>query len=134
MSTQPFSWTDYLTLANELSTRPEECCLRTAISRSYYYVYHLARERIISNQFPIARGQNSHQQVWERFENDPDPRCQKLHLLAKKIQDKRKQADYEIPYPRIAGEFPAVIEMAQRFARELNQLEQRLPANRGVRV
>jgi hypothetical protein len=95
--------------------------------------YHLARQRIVDNQFPIARGANSHRQIWEKFENDPDPRCQKLYLTAKKIQDKRKQADYDIPYSKIEGEFPAVIEMAQRFAQDLNRLDQRLPVNRGVK-
>lgn len=133
MATQPFSWQDYLTLANQLSARTEEYCLRTAISRTYYYIYHLARQRIIDNQFSIARGENSHRQIWEKFENDPDPRCKKLYFTAKKIHDKRKQADYDIPYPKIDGEFPAVIEMARRFAQDLNQLDQRLPVNRGVR-
>jgi uncharacterized protein (UPF0332 family) len=134
MATPPFSWSDYLTLANELSARSEEYCLRTAISRIYYYVYHLARQRIVDNQFPIARGENSHRQIWEKFESDPDMRCQKLYHLAKKIQDKRKQADYDIPYPKIEREFPALLEMAERFARDLKQLDQRLPANRGVRL
>jgi hypothetical protein len=134
MSAQSFSWPDYFTLAKELSVRTEEYCLRTAISRAYYYVYHLARQRIEDNQFTIARGENSHRQVWEKFEMDPDPRCQRLYVTAKKIHDKRKQADYDNPYPRIEGEFPAVIEMAQRFAQDLSRLDRRLPVNRGVRI
>jgi uncharacterized protein (UPF0332 family) len=134
MAAQPFSWTDYLTLAQELSARKEEHCLRTAISRAYYYVFHLARQRVEDNKFPIARGENSHRQIWEKFEKDPDPRCQKLYLAAKRIQDKRKQADYDIPFPRIEGEFPAIIEMAERFAKDLQQLDRRLPVNSGVRI
>jgi len=132
MATQPFSWPDYLTFAKELSARTEEYCLRTAISRTYYYIFHLARQRIVDNQFHVVRGENSHRQIWEKFENDPDPRCKKLYFTAKKLQDKRKQADYEIPYPKIEAEFPAVIEMAQRFAQDLTQLDQRLPVNRGA--
>ncbi len=134
MSTQSFDWSDYFTLANELSKRPEEYCLRTAISRAYYYIYHLARQRIIDNRFPFARHGDTHKQVWEKFESDPDPSCQKLYTLAKRIHDKRKQADYDIPYPRIAGEFPAVIELAQRFAQDLNRLDRRLPVNRGISI
>jgi hypothetical protein len=78
VAAQPFSWPDYLTLANELSIRSEEYCLRTAISRTYYFVYHLARQRILDNGFPI--------------------------------------------------------EMAQKFATDLNQLERRLPVNLGIRA
>jgi len=129
-----FDWPDFLTLADELSQRPEEGCMRTAISRSYYYVYHLARQRIIANQFPLVRGGDTHKQVWEKFENDPDYRCKKLYELAKKLHDKRRQADYELIYPRIEGEFPAVLELARRFAADLNALEERLPVNRGART
>jgi uncharacterized protein (UPF0332 family) len=128
----PFDWPDFLTLADDLSKRQEESCLRTAISRAYYFIYHLARQRIIDNQFMIVRQGDTHKQVWEKFEWDPDPRCQRLHSLAKKLHDKRKQADYDIPYPKIEGEFPALIELAQRFADELNRLDKRLPVNRGV--
>ncbi|HEX3438097.1 MAG TPA: hypothetical protein VHT24_15115 [Pseudacidobacterium sp.] len=134
MATKAFDWPDYLTLADELSKRTEEYCLRTAVSRAYYYIFHLARQRIIDNRFPISRDGYSHKQIWEKFENDPDPRCQKLYTTAKKIHDKRKQADYDIPYPRIEGEFPAVIELAQRFAQELANLDQRLPVNRGIHL
>jgi len=132
MATRPFIWPDYLELAIELSTRAEESCLRTAISRTYYFVFHLARQRILDNNFPIARGENSHRQVWEKFQKDPDPRCQKLYFTAQKIQDRRKRADYDISYPKIDSEFPAMIEMAQRFAQDLSQLDRRLPVNRGV--
>jgi uncharacterized protein (UPF0332 family) len=134
VAAQPFSWPDYLTLANELSIRSEEYCLRTAISRTYYFVYHLARQRILDNGFPIARGENAHRQIWEKFENDSDWRCKKLYFTAKKLQDKRQKADYEISYPKIEGEFPALIEMAQKFATDLNQLERRLPVNLGIRA
>lgn len=132
MPRQPFQWSDYFDLADELSKRGEESCLRTAISPAYYYIYHLARQRILDNHFPIVRQGDTHKQVWEKFERDPDPNCQKLYSLAKKMHDKRKQADYDIPYPRIDGEFPAIIELAQRFADDLGRLDKRLPVNRGV--
>ncbi len=88
MATKPFDWPDYFTLADELSKRTEEHCQRTAVSRAYYYIFHLARQRIINNRFPISRQGDSHRQIWEKFENDPDPRCQKLYTIAKKIHDK----------------------------------------------
>jgi len=133
MGTAPFSWEDYLTLATELSGRSEVHCLRTAISRTYYYVFHLARQRVEDNNFYIAKGENSHRQVWEKFEHDPDLRCQKLYSIAKKIQDKRKQADYDLVYPKIEGEFPALIELANKFAQDLGALDKRLPVNTGIR-
>lgn len=119
-------------LATELSTRQEESCLRTAISRSYYYAYHLARERILRNGFTIVRGGDTHRQVWEKFDASPDGNCKKLYSLALMLKDKRQQADYEALFPRIKDEFPAVLSLAQRFAEGLARLDPRLPRNTGV--
>jgi uncharacterized protein (UPF0332 family) len=130
----PFAWSDFLTLAEELSRRNDEAALRTAASRAYYYVYHLGRQRILDNGFPLTRGADTHKQVWEKFEADPDPRCKKLQDLAKRLHDKRKQADYDIPYPKIEKEFPALLDMAKKFALDLNALDKRLPSNRGMRL
>jgi uncharacterized protein (UPF0332 family) len=132
----PFDWPDYLTIADELSKRTtEEACLRTAISRTYYYVYHLARQRLLDNEFIIVRGGDTHKQVWEKYQGDADHRCKKLNDLAKILHDKRKQADYDNPYAgRIDAEFPALITLAKKFATDLNALEKRLPVNRGIKA
>ena len=129
---QPFDWPDFLTLADELSRRPEEACLRTSISRAYYYIYHLGRQRVLDNGFIVNHYGDSHRQVWEKFENDPTPDCKKLAILANQLKDKRQRADYDKPYVRIADEFPAVIEIARKFATDLARLNARLPVNRGV--
>jgi hypothetical protein len=134
MAAKPFDWPDFLTLAEELAARPEEHCLRTAIGRAYYYAYHLARQRIVDNEFVITRGEGSHQQVWEKFNASPDNSCKKLYQLGKILKDKRLQADYEAILPRIADEFPGIINTAKKFATDLSALDKRLPVNRGVRA
>jgi hypothetical protein len=128
----PFEWSGFLTLAEDLSKRNDEAALRTAASRVYYYVYHLGRQRIEENRFPLTKG-DAHKQVWEKFAADPDPRCRKLKELAMKLKDKRERADYEESYPKIEKEFPALLDMAKKFAVDLNALEKRLPSNRGMR-
>jgi hypothetical protein len=134
MVTKPFDWPDFLTLAEELAMRPEEHCLRTAISRVYYYAYHLARQRVVDNEFVITKFEDSHKQVWEKFGGSPDFQCRKLYDLAQILKDKRRQADYEANFPRIASEFPGIVNTAKKFATDLNALEKRLPVNRGVRA
>lgn len=133
MATDPFDWPDFLTLAEELSVRREEYCLRTAIGRAYYYAYHLARQRVLDNQFTIALGGDSHKQVWEKFGNSPEPACRKLHGLAIRLKDKRQRADYDKHYSRIQDEFPTVLDLARRFATELSTLPARHPVNTGIR-
>src|SRR5579859_5246477 len=127
----PFDWPEYLALAEELSKREEESCVRTAISRAYYFVYHLARQRLIDNGFVIAPGVPTHKQVWEKFQSSPDFRCRKLHDLGRILHDKRNQADYDNPYRgRIESESPALLESAKKFASDLEALEKRLPVVR----
>jgi uncharacterized protein (UPF0332 family) len=129
----PFEWPEFLTLAEGLSKRNDEAALRTAVSRAYYYVYHLGRQRILDNGFHFNKGADTHKQVWEKFAADVDFRCRKLNSLAKMLHDKRKQADYDIPYPMVEKEFPALLDIAKRFASDLNAIDKRLPVNRGVK-
>ena len=56
MAAAPFGWSEYLNLAMELGARKDEASLRSAISRAYYYVYHLALERARSNGFTFVIG------------------------------------------------------------------------------
>jgi uncharacterized protein (UPF0332 family) len=122
MANHAFDWSDYFKLASELATRPEERCLRTAISRAYYYVYHLARKRVLDNRFHVIPGGDSHKQVWEKFDASPEPDCKKLYSLALRLKDKRQQADYNATYPRIQDEFPAILELTKEFADRLAKL------------
>lgn len=64
MAAQPFNWNGYFTLANELARRADEASRRSAISRAYYYVYHLALGRAATNGFQFIAGEGSHMQLW----------------------------------------------------------------------
>lgn len=128
-----FNWREFLALAEDLSQRNDEASRRTAVSRSYYYVYHLARKRLEDNSFPFVRNESMHRQVWEKFERDPDPRCKKLYQLANILRDKRNQADYEQTFPRIESEVAAILKQARQFESALIALEPRLPANNRFR-
>ena len=53
---EQFNWYGYLQLAEELGKRSDEASLRSALSRAYYYVYHLALERAEANDFKPIQG------------------------------------------------------------------------------
>jgi len=59
MANQPFDWTGYLALAQELATRNEEACLRSSVSRAYYFVYNLALSRAERNGFVYKPGEST---------------------------------------------------------------------------
>jgi uncharacterized protein (UPF0332 family) len=132
MPAQPFDWLGYHKLAEELLQQAAEPHLRTAVSRAYYYVFHLGRQRLIANRFYFIEKQDSHKQVWEKFADSPDPRCKKLAETAKRLKQKREVADYEQYFPRIEEDAVALVALAGDFARQLLGLDPRLPQNTGV--
>jgi hypothetical protein len=131
MAIQPFNWSEYYRVAQELSNHTAECYLRTSISRAYYYVFHLGRKRVEENRFQLLRS-DAHKQVWEKFSDSPDHRCRKLAEAAKRLKQKREAADYEQFYPQIAKDAPALAALAAQFATDLASLDPALPRNTGV--
>jgi uncharacterized protein (UPF0332 family) len=127
MAAQPFDWTGYFTLADELSRRRDEASLRTAISRAYYYVYQLALERAQANGFNPRSDEGVHKQLWRNFSASPDPDCRKLGDLASRLMEKRVRADYRPTCPRINDDISVLVADAQSFAVRLRALNARFP-------
>lgn len=73
MGASSFNWIGYLRLAEELAKRPDEASLRSAISRAYYYIYHLALQRAEANDFAALPGEATHSQLWRVFSNSRNP-------------------------------------------------------------
>lgn len=130
----PFDWGKLIEVAESLAQSREEQYQRTAAGRAYYYVFHLARKRLVDNQFYLSQGGNSHKQVWDKFKDDPDARCKRLAHTGNLLKDKRVTADYDSSYRRIGEDVPMLIEKAKEFAHQLSSLDPRLPRNTGVQV
>jgi uncharacterized protein (UPF0332 family) len=128
-----FDWAKYLTLAEELGRRTDEASLRSAISRAYYYVYHLALARAEANDFRRLAGESTHTQLWRIFSASPEPDCRRLADIALRLKEKRERADYDNHFSRLTDEVPAQLEEAQTFASLLTKLPPRHPNPRSVR-
>lgn len=134
MAAKPFDWAEYLPFAQELATRTDEAALRSAISRAYYFVYHLALKRVIeNNSFMKLDEGGMHAQVWAVFSGNPDPDCQRLGELGNRLRDKRVRADYKEHYPRIEDDVPAILADTQDFATLFRRLDRRHPSSRSIR-
>jgi len=133
MATQHFNWISYYTLANELAARTDEASRRSAISRAYYYVYHLGYARAASNGFKLIDGETSHKQLWRNYSESPDHDCKKLAVIANRLREKRVRADYNKVFLRIDDEIEALIQDAQDFAAGLVALPPRFPDPTHVR-
>jgi uncharacterized protein (UPF0332 family) len=133
MAAPPFDWSQYLRLAEELAKRPEESAQRSALSRAYYYVYHLALQRARANGFTRLDGESTHKQLWRNFNDSPEPDCRKLAELAGRLKQKRERADYDDQYMRLAEEIPEMLLDAQNFAARLQRLNPRHPNPASIR-
>ncbi len=123
----PFDWSQYLVLATELGARPDEASIRTALSRAYYYVYHIALIRAQSNDFVLKLDDFTHAQLWLLFSESPEPACQRLAAIANRMKERRVRADYKSTFPRIAEEVPGTLADAQTFVAGLQRLPARHP-------
>jgi uncharacterized protein (UPF0332 family) len=121
-----FDWGEYLTLAGDLATAPEERAKRSSVSRAYYYVYHLALARAVSNGFVAVEG-GMHKQLWGLYRGVPAPDCQELGLLGERLKLRRERADYHDTYPRLNEEVTEVLAEARDFAVRLARVDARHP-------
>ena len=133
MPAVPFDWSEYLRLAGELGMRTDEASLRSAISRAYYFVYHLALARAQANAYKPLPGEGKHTQLWRVFGASPEPDCQRLAIISVRLKEKRERADYENYFARVAEEIPMVLAYAQEFAELLDRLPARHPNPRSMR-
>jgi hypothetical protein len=133
MAAQPFDWSEYFQLAEELAKRTDEASIRSALSRAYYYVYHLALQRAQDNGFGARPGEGTHKQLWRNYSGSPEPACQILAEIAARLKEKRERADYQKTYYRIADDLPTMLADARDFANRLRQLNPRHPDPASVR-
>lgn len=94
-----FDWRLYVQLADELigyqrTSTLQEAYLRSAISRSYYGVFCIARNFLISKGVTISRV-NTHKFVREQYWNSTDRAEKKIGKDLLGLWQERKDADYE---------------------------------------
>jgi hypothetical protein len=129
---EAFDWAGYLTLADNLAAG-DEASHRSPISRSYYYVYHIALTRALRNNFQFLPGESTHSQLWRVFTGSPDPDTSKLGAIGTRLKLNRERADYDDIFVRVKEEVPAALSDARDFAARLAKLPTRFPNPISVR-
>ena len=111
-----FAWNEYLSLAQELSARSEEACLRSAVSRAYYAAFHTARDYILRRHPAehLPGGPDDHGKVWRVLETSGRLGA-RMGRLGKDLRRWRNQADYDM---EVAG-LPRLTARAVADAAEL---------------
>lgn len=114
-----FDWLDYLELAKEMAARKDEACLRTAVSRAYYGVFCLARDR--SSFWNYTDG-DVHKKVIMEYKNSKDSKEKHVGTLLGELREKRNNADYQAE-KNISGDFAKrVIIQAETVSTKLKEI------------
>ncbi|MFH1097610.1 MAG: HEPN domain-containing protein [Candidatus Desantisbacteria bacterium] len=85
-----FDWKSYLLLSEELIKRSEEACLRSSISRAYYGVFCIARNK---KGYKLHKGSNIHSKIIDEYKEDKT--LQKVGWNLDELRRARNCADYD---------------------------------------
>jgi uncharacterized protein (UPF0332 family) len=81
----------FLTQAQRLVIMTGEEDWRSAVSRAYYSVFHVAREFMDSLGFTVPQADRAHAYLWLRLQNCGESA---LEQLGRDLQDLRRQRNY----------------------------------------
>lgn len=122
-STSPassFRWEHVLGVAIDLSKLADEASLRSSISRSYYFVFNLARAKTGLVPPPGSPPQpDAHRKCWEAIARTCGPATAKT---ARALRERRNNADYDLLVPTVASwdwEAKSAIAKARKIASAL---------------
>ena len=129
-----FAWLDSLVLAEALlqartTVAPEEACCRAAVSRAYYAVYGVARNRARDQdglQLP-ATG-DAHQRVITHYRQGPSPLHRAIGDTLRRLRRVRNRADYDdqLEQPVALAQF--AVRRARQVVAQLQALAPAPPA------
>jgi hypothetical protein len=129
-----FDWSQYLTLAKQLATATEEASLRSAISRSYYCAFNLAKARAEQNGYrdPQDNLAGGHENLWGLYSrNGASKACSDLAVLGPRMKHRRVRADYRPNFHRLKDGAKDAIEDAEKCVELLSSLPADMPKDIG---
>jgi hypothetical protein len=122
----PFNWIDFLTLAQNLAANGDAASKRTAMSRAYYCIFHLAYARAVANCGPKPAGVTTHAWCWDKFTTNAA--CSALGTEGDRLKRLRHKADYDShDITRLDVECARMIADVQQLHADLSALAANLP-------
>lgn len=116
-----FDWGDYLRLAHQLAQDSGEAEQRSAISRSYYAAYCMARNWLIPRDRHIRAGSKSIH-IWHRFERDSDRTWRRIGVEGKRLKSRREEADYSNKVTSLPNKVTDALNKADYIINTLDRL------------
>jgi len=99
---------------------------RTAISRSYYAVFHLGLDLLGDMGFIIPQNHNAHEEVYRHLNNSGDQDLVKVATKMSDLRTKRNHADYRLDRSDVESKENAkmFVQSAERIIETMNRCAQ----------
>ncbi len=111
---------DFLTLARALVRMPEEAAWRSAVSRSYYATFHVARSLFTSLDFAVPHADRAHAYLWLRLSNCGDAPTRLAGSDLNVLRQRRNVADYDLRRPLGQAVARAAVLSAEQIVQALD--------------
>jgi uncharacterized protein (UPF0332 family) len=118
-----FNWNDFRKVAEDLRGG-EEAEKRTAISRIYYSVYHLAKLHLESEDFQFRQFESSHRQIWDEYK-DRGRTFAAVGHAGDRLRANRIKADYINQIENVDALVARSFELAENAFSYLSQVEKK---------
>lgn len=120
-----FDWEEFLVLAEELVRRHGDAgAERSAISRAYYAVFHLASAHFLRCGGRLTRTGVDHRLVWDWFlRPGATGASRRIGTAGFRLKQARRRADYESGRPPVtAWTARRLIDLARQLQTDLSRL------------
>src|SRR5712671_665398 len=87
---------EFLEVAWDLVTGEREADWRSAVSRAYYAVFHVARRLLFQCGFSVPHADQAHAYVWRRLSNSGHPDVDNAGQNLSYLRGVRNEADYDL--------------------------------------
>jgi len=87
---------DFLDVASDWATGSREAEWRSAASRAYFAVFHVAQQLLQRCGFVVPNGDQAHAYLWLRLANSGRPDIQRVGNDLNALRRRRNQADYDL--------------------------------------
>jgi uncharacterized protein (UPF0332 family) len=111
---------EFLAVAKGLLATGTEGAWRSAVSRAYYAVFHVARELLENLGFAVPRADRAHSHLWLRLSNCGEPHLQDSGRELNDLRRERNRADYDVNIPLSTSTAAALIQDAERIIQALD--------------
>ena len=112
---------DFLELAESWVNRSTEAEWRSAVSRAYYSLFHVARQFLLQCGFEVRKGDQAHADLWRRLCNCGVPEVQHAGRELQNLRGDRNTADYDthVAFPQAHSK--AAVELARETVEVLRR-------------